>query len=383
MQAGTYYFDNGATSFPKAPGVAGAMSRYLNEQGVNIGRGSYGDSVDVAVQVLKVRGQLCRLLGHSGDARSCVFSAGVTMSLNQLLQGLLQPGDHWILSAMEHNAVARVAPLLERRGVSWSVAPCDEQGRVRPEAFAALIRPETKLAAVQHASNVSGTVQDLAQLGQICRDAGIFLIADCAQTAGHVPVKMDEWGLSAVAVPGHKGLLGPQGVGAAILTDALAQQLQPWLAGGTGSQSDSLLMPAQLPDRLEAGTLNLPGIVGLGAALDYLEATGVETLQRREQAQTAWLLQVLGDNPHLRLPGPDAAGRTGVISVDFLRRDNGEAAYALEQDYGILTRCGLHCAPLAHRTLGTYPQGTVRLSPGRTTPDEALARAVEAIEAIC
>lgn len=378
------YLDYGATSFPKAPGVADAMHRYLQQQGVNVGRSSYGASIDVALTVLQVRRRLCSLLGYGGDPRCCVFSSGVTMSLNLLLQGFLRPGDHWIISAMEHNAVARVAQALQGKGVAYSVAPCDAEGRILTEEFVRLLRPQTRLAAIQHVSNVSGTIQPLAELGRICRASDIALVADCAQSAGHLPVRMDDWGLSAVAFPGHKGLLGPQGIGGMILTETMAQQLQPLLFGGTGSRSDSLDMPLQLPDRLEAGTLNLPGIVGLGAALEHISIVGVEALRTHELALTQRFMDALRHNSRIRLPGTEcAAERTGVVSVEFRNRDNGEAADRLEREYGVLTRCGLHCAPLAHQTLGTFPQGTVRFSFGPATTTEQLDRAVAAIEAIC
>ncbi len=377
------YLDHAATSFPKAPGVGQAAAQFLEHRAVNINRGSYEGAVEGALEVFSVRQALCDLFGYGGDARQCAFSSGVTMSLNLILQGLTQPGDHMLISAMEHNAVARTAQLLKTRGVQVEVIPCDETGRVIPERFEAMLRPNTVLAAIQHASNVSGTIQPLKALGEICRSHGVPLVVDAAQTAGHYPIEMDAWYLSAVAFPGHKGLLGPQGIGGAILCPELSQKTSPLLAGGTGSESASLEMPRRMPELLEAGTLNLPGICGLGKALSYIKETGVAALQAHEAALTVRFLQQLRDNPHISIPGPGEEGRVGVVSVQFLRRDNAEAAFLLERDYGILTRCGLHCAPLAHKTLGTFPEGTVRFSFGFSTTIAEIDAAVKAIENIC
>lgn len=374
------YLDHAATAFPKAPGVGAAMADFLDTRAFNIGRGSYEEAVCGTLEVLRVRQAVCSLVGFGGDPRQCSFSSGVTASLNLLLQGLLPPGSHMLLSAMEHNAAARCAELLRSRGVEADIVPCSTDGTIRIDRFAAMIRSNTVLACVQHASNVSGTIQPLAELGRLCREKGILLVADCAQSAGHIPIEMDAWGLSAVAFAGHKGLRGPQGIGGAVITPALAARLEPVLAGGTGSHSDSLQMPARMPDRLEAGTLNLPGICGLGAALACIDTLGIDRIRAHEAALTARFLAALQDNPHVFVPGAEA--RTGVISVQFLRRDNAEAARLLEQDYGILTRCGLHCAPLAHRTLGTYPAGTVRFSLGITTTADEIDAAIRAINTI-
>lgn len=375
------YLDNAATGLPKAPGVGQAMAQFVESRAYNIGRGSYLEAVDETTEVYAVRQALCRLMGFGGDPRQCAFSAGVTTSLNLLLQGLLPPGSHMLMSAMEHNAVARCAELLRTRGVEVDLIPCDHDGRIRLDEVCGLIRPNTVLACVQHASNVSGTIQPLAELGKILREQGVFLIVDCAQSAGHLPIEMDAWGISAAAFPGHKGLCGPQGIGGAILTPELTERLHPVLAGGTGSASSSLNMPRQMPDRLEAGTLNLPGICGLGAALRYISEVGISNITAHENALTSRFLDAISDNPHIFVPGD--RDRAPVVSVQFLRRDNAEAAALLEREYGILTRCGLHCAPLAHRTLGTYPAGTVRFSFSHSTTPEEIDAAVRAIQKIC
>ena len=234
-----------------------------------------------------------------------------------------------------------------------------------------------------HGSNVCGTVQDAEAIGRICADRGVPFALDAAQTAGHLPIDFSSLHLSALAVPGHKGLLGPGGTGALLLRDDLAQRLTPLTAGGTGSASDSEYLPDYLPDKFESGTANLPGYYGWEAALRFVEETGVPALREHEMALCSRFLQGLADIPHVRLCGTrDLSRRVGVISVDFLRRDNAEAAYALEAEYGILTRCGLHCAPSAHRTLGTFPQGTVRFSLGFASTEADVDAALHALRAL-
>ncbi len=378
------YLDNGATSFPKSPGVGEAMKRYIEESGTNIGRSDYQLSADAGLQVLETRERLCGLLGFNGNYSHCVFTSGVTMSMNMIMQGLLRPGDHLIISAMEHNAVARIAALLEKQGVSLSLAPCDKNGILILDELEGLFRSNTRLVVIQHASNVCGAIQPITEIGAICKEKGVFFAVDTAQSAGHLPVCMDDWNASAIAFAGHKGLLGPQGIGGFILRDELLSQMRPLIAGGTGSKSDSLDMPEILPDCYEAGTLNLPGIMGLLEALRFIEQRGVQAFREHEKSLTGRFLDGLRNNPYIRVPGPESADkRTGVISVDFLRRDNGEAAFALEDQYGILTRCGLHCAPLAHKTLGTYPQGTVRFSLGFLSSVADVDAALRAIENLC
>ena len=358
------YLDNAATSFPKAPGVGEAMCRYVERLGRNVGRGSYAPAMEAAGGVLAVREKLAALVG-APDPRNIIFTPGATWGLNLLLRGLLRPGDRVITSPMEHNAVLRPLEQLRAAGVSVELLPCTDRGELVLDGLAERL-PGARAVALTHASNVSGTLFPIAQVGALCRQAGVFFLVDGAQTLGVLPVDVAAMGIDGLAFPGHKGLLGPQGIGGLALSPALAQALEPVVSGGTGSMSESLAMPPFLPDKFEAGTLNLPGIFGLGAALDYLAAEG-EALRARERklARHLWYRLMELDGEGLRVLGsgePDR--RVGVVSVDFPGRDNGEMAFRLEQEYGVQTRCGLHCAPLAHRTLGTFPQGAVRFSVG-------------------
>lgn len=379
---GRIYLDNAATSFPKPPSVAAAMTRYLTEVGASINRGVYASAQDAGMTTLLLREGLCRLFRHS-DPTHCILTSGNTMGLNMVLRGWLKSGDHCLVSSMEHNAVMRPLHDLAEQGVAFDRIPCDGEGRLDPADIPPLIRPNTRLVAIAHASNVGGGIQDAAAVGKICRERGIPLLLDAAQTAGHWEIDFEGWGLSALSVPGHKGLMGPSGIGALLLSPEFARELTPLVSGGTGSASDSERQPAYMPDRLESGTPNLPGIYGLHAAVEFILETGVEVLRRREEELTAQFLAELRDIPKIRLAGPwTLENRAGVISVDFLEQDNAEAAFCLEQRYGILTRCGLHCAPAAHRTLGTFPQGTVRFSTGWYTAPEEVSAATAAVREI-
>ena len=375
------YMDNAATSFPKPEGVSSSMKTYMDEVGATINRSVYGAAQDAGLTTLLLREAAAKLFHFPEPATHVILTPGATASLNMVIKGLLKPGDHCIVSSMEHNAVMR--PLLQLEGVSFDRIPCNAEGLLNPADVEPLIRPNTRLVIMAHGSNVCGAVQDAAAVGAICRRHGIPFVLDAAQTAGHIDIDFEGWGLSALAAPGHKGLLGPSGIGLLLLRDDFARLLDPLIAGGTGSASDSEYLPPYLPDRFESGTANLPGCYGWEAALRFIEETGVDVLRQHERALCARFLDGLADISGVRLVGPrNMDRRVGVISVDFLRRDNAEMAYALEAQYGILTRCGLHCAPSAHKTLGTFPQGTVRFSLGWASTEADVDAALAAIRAL-
>lgn len=374
------YLDNAATSFPKPAGVSSRMKEYLDEIGAPVNRSVYARAQSVGLVQLQLRERLARILHFEEPVTQVLLTSGATAALNQAIFGFLQPGDHCLVSAMEHNAVMRPLQMLAQRGVSFDRVPCRPDGSLLLEQIEPGIRPNTKLFVLAHASNVCGTVQDAAAVGAICRRHGVAFLLDAAQTAGHWPVDFTGFGLSALAVPGHKGLLGPAGIGALLVTRGFADRLTPILAGGTGSASDSELLPPYLPDRFESGTPNLPGIYGWERALEFVEQTGVETLRQRELALTERFLGGLAGLPGLRVFGrTDTANRVGVLSLDFPGQDNAELAGRLEREFGILTRCGLHCAPSAHRTLGTFPAGTIRFSLGAFNTEADVDAALEAV----
>lgn len=374
------YLDNGATSFPKAPGVGEAMLDYVNNIGANVNRSTYEASSEAEMVLIECRERLCTLFGTE-DITHAVFTPGMTAGLNMLLKGFLSPGDHVIVSSLEHNAMMRPLRQLEAQGVEFSRIPADSRGITDPKDILPLIRPNTRLVAIMHASNVCGTLLPVKEISDICRERGLPVILDAAQTAGHYPVNMKELGLSALCVPGHKGLLGPQGIGALMLDEEFAKRVEPLISGGTGSASDSDLLPPYMPDRFESGTLNIPGIFGLNAALGFILEKGVDTLRAHEEGLTRRFIDGLEGLP-LRLAGTKEINkRVGVISIDFTGRDNAEVAYELDKR-GIMTRCGLHCAPSAHKTLGTFPQGTVRFSIGYANAECDVDAAISAIKEI-
>ena len=378
----TIYLDNAATSFPKPEGVSGAMKSYLDNVGATINRSVYGSAQDAGLVTLQLRQRLKRLFHFSELVTHVILTPGATWGLNMAIKGFLKPGDHCIVSSMEHNAVMR--PLLQLEGVEFDRISCDREGLLDPRGIEPLIRPNTKLLVMAHGSNVCGSVQDAKAVGEICRKHGIAFVLDAAQTAGHYPVDFEAFGLSALCVPGHKGLLGPSGIGALLMTEDFAKALNPIVAGGTGSASDSEFLPDYLPDRFESGTPNLPGIYGWEAALRFVEETGVEALREHEMSLCLRFLDGLESIEGVNLCGTKELNRrVGVISVDFLHKDNAEAAFELETDYGILTRCGLHCSPSAHKSLDTFPRGTVRFSLGFSSTEADVDAALYAIESIC
>ena len=376
------YLDNAATSYPKAPGVASAMADYVEKVGATINRSSYASAQEAGLVTLSLRERLCRLFNHP-DPTHAVLTPGATAGLNMVIKGLLRPGDHCLVSSMEHNAVMRPLVQLEREGVAFERIPCDAQGRLRLEALPGMIKLNTRLVVMAHGSNVCGTVQDAEAVGKICRERGVPFALDAAQTAGHIEVDFERFGLAALVVPGHKGLLGPQGIGALLLEADFARRLTPLVAGGTGSASDSEELPGWMPDRFESGTPNMPGVYGWEAALGWLENTGIETLENHEKTLSKRFLEGIYGLKNVKLYGATVLeGRTGVFSVGFLNCDNAEAAWRLEREFGILTRCGLHCAPSAHKTLGSFPEGSVRFSTGWANTEADIDAALSAIAAI-
>ena len=380
MEMKRIYFDNGSTSYPKAPGVAEAMSKLIEQGAFNINRGNYEGAYEVAALVLETREMIAELF-HAESSRQVVFTPGITHSLNYLIKGLLKSGDHVLVTGLEHNAVMRPLCQMEKLGVSYEVIPTDREGMVKTEDVEKMIRKETKAVIVLHASNVCGTVVPIEEIGKICEKNRVFFAVDTAQSAGTIPVDMQEAKIDFLAFTGHKGLLGPQGIGGFLISDKLDKELTPLIAGGTGSISDSLEMPNMLPDKYESGTLNLPGIIGLHAALMYLKEVGVEAVHDKKMELTAYFLEELKKFPSIHVAGrKDTDQRVAVVSLDFQNADNAMVAFELESEYGIMTRVGLHCAPMAHKSLGTYPQGTVRIAFSASNTKDEIDVLLKALE---
>ncbi len=376
------YLDNASTTFPKPPCVTEAVCRYMTEMGTNVGRGEYASAFDTEDLVFDTRDALCALLGGA-DPSDVVFTRNVTEALNLVLKGFLHPGDHVIVSSMEHNAVMRPLTQLAAAGVTFSRAQCAPDGTLDATEVERLICPQPRAVVMTHASNVCGTILPVCEVGAICRRHGIPLVIDAAQTAGVVPISMEECGAAAICFTGHKGLLGPQGIGGCVLDPEFATQIDALVAGGTGSYSDSEQMPSFMPDRLEAGTPNLPGIAGLAASLAWLGEKGIDAVRGHELALTQRLLdglRPLAAARRVRLAGlPGTEGRTGVVSIQTPGYDLSQVAHDLDARFGIQTRVGLHCAPSAHKTLGTFPAGTIRFSLGWANTEADVDLAISAL----
>lgn len=376
------YLDNASTTFPKAPNVANAMSDYLTNYGININRGSYALAYDVEDIIYTTRQRLSNVFnGH--DPSHVIFTQNVTMSLNMVIKGLLKSGDHVLVSTMEHNAVMRPLTQLLDNGITFDVIPCDVTGSIKIDAIESLIRPNTVAIIINHSSNVCGTIQPIQSIGALCKAHNLHFIVDAAQTAGVIPINVKACHIDALCFTGHKGLLGPQGIGGIILTKEIAQTLTPLIAGGTGSFSHLETIPTHMPDAFEAGTLNLPGIIGLNDGLTYIESVGMKNIHNHELTLTKTFLEGLRSITGINIIGKqDIQDRTAVVSITIDSMDPASIAYELESNYHIMTRVGLHCAPRAHQTLGTYPEGTVRFSFGYANTLEDVDMALSALHTI-
>lgn len=377
----TAYLDHAATSFPKPPSVIAAMQDFLCQVGASAGRGSYAETDEAAALLGQTRRELGALLGAT-DPRRIIFTLNATGALNLALKGCLKPGSHVVTSDVEHNSVLRpVNALANTLGVTVSRVPANAAGEYDVSGIERLIRPETRLLVFQHGSNVSGAIQPIAAVSAIARAYGIPLLVDAAQTAGSVPLNVDKEGLDLVAVPGHKGLLGPLGTGALIVREGL--ELATVTEGGTGSASEWEHQPDAWPDRHEAGSHNMPGICGLLAGVRVVEGAGVPSVRAHKQLLVSALLRGLGDIRGIRVVGQtDAALNAGVVCIVLAGHDPGAFAVALDRRFRVSARAGLHCAPGAHRAIGSFPAGAVRLSVGISNSLDEVERAVDAVASL-
>ena len=377
------YLDNAATSFPKPEAVYAAMDHYNRQLGMAVGRGSSRASVEVQSIVDRCRSQAAQLLGAAAADR-VVFTFNGTDSLNLGIHGLLQSGDHVVTSSIEHNSVLRPLRSLERRQIiSLTCVHPDSEGRVEPAAVRAAIQDNTRLVVMLHASNVTGVLQPIEDIGHVARDQGVFFLVDAAQTAGHIPINMSQLPVDLLACPGHKGLLGPLGTGILCLRPDLEQSLLEIRQGGTGSDSSNEYQPVVLPDKYESGNHNAPGLCGLEAGLRFLAERSVESIQSEEQRLTALLMDELQRIQGIRIPGPAADKRLGVVSCVVEGLEPHECANILDEDFGIQTRAGLHCAPGIHHLHQTFDDGgSLRLSMGAFTTTEDVQTAAAALATI-
>ena len=386
------YFDNASTTFPKPQVVADAVYQYITHAGTNISRGTCATSSENLVYT--TRELLCEFFGAE-DSKNVIFTKNVTESLNIVIKGLLRGGNHVLVSAMEHNAVMRplqqigtelTADNAPADAITFSRIPCDAEGALRLDALPQLVRPNTRAIIMTHASNVCGTVQPLAEVGSFCKEHGLRFIVDSAQSAGILPLNMQELHIDALAFTGHKGLLAPQGIGGLLLREHIIDEILPLIVGGTGSLSHTERTPRFLPDKFEAGTLNLPGIAGLQAALTWLKQQDIDKIRTHELTLTQQFLDGLRQleaQELLCIVGKrNCNERLGVVSIATEKMDIAELAFILADKYAIATRVGLHCAPHAHKTLGTYPTGTLRFSFGWHNTATEVSAALHALSEV-
>ncbi len=365
------YLDNAATSFPKPDAVHEAVLQAMRAVGASPGRGGYRQSLEAGRILFQAREAVAGFFSISDSSR-VIFTHNATGALNLALQGTLTAGDHIITTSMEHNSLLRPLYALQSKGVELSIVPAGSDGVVSAEEIQRAVQANTRMIAVSHVSNVCGAIQPLQQLAEISRACGALFLVDAAQSAGYLPIDVEKYSIDLLAVPGHKGLLGPSGTG--LLYAAPRVPLKPVIHGGTGSHATAEEQPLVMPDGFEAGTHNLPGIAGLLAGIEFIGDVGLSVIHRHEHALLAQAEQALREIAGVTLHGPsDPSGRCSVLSFTASGVDSALLATELDYGFDIAVRAGLHCAPLAHRTLGTLPGGTVRVSPGWFTTSEEIA----------
>jgi cysteine desulfurase family protein len=374
------YLDNAATSFPKPSQVTEAVERTLRLNAANPGRGGHQLSIQAGRLVMECREIVARFFGVA-DAARIAFTANATEAINLGLFGALQPGDRVVTTSMEHNAVVRPLRALSDQGVEVVRVMGDSCGFVEPTAIRQACLPGTRMLVMNHCSNVTGTLQVIEEIGPWCRKQGIIFMVDAAQSAGIFPICVEEMAIDLLAVPGHKSLFGPTGTGFLYVRPGL--ELRPLLYGGTGNFSQSETQPIEMPERLESGTLNTIGLAGLKAGLEFLESVGLEHVRSHEQEMLTQLIDGLTRLDGVTLYGPlDSARHGGALSFNIKNLDPSMLGFRLDREYGICCRVGLHCAPEAHDTIGTLPEGTVRLSPGYFNSVADIEQTLAAIRAI-
>ncbi len=363
------YLDNAATSWPKPDSVYSAVDHYLRHLGAPAGRSGYAEAVEVSQAVENARRKIADLIAL-GDATHLIFTSNGTDSLNLVIHGLLQPGDHVITSVVEHNSVLRpLQDLEDSRSITLTRVGCGNSGIVDPDEVRQAIRPATRLVALAHASNVTGALQPIAEVGQLARETGVLVLCDAAQTVGHMPINMQTMNVDFLAASGHKGLMGPLGTGVLAIGPDGHRVLRSVRQGGTGTRSEQTRQPDELPGKYESGNLNVPGILGLAAAVDFIREHGQSALHDAQTALTARLLEGFNGVPGLRVRGPATAQqRVPLVSITLEGYDPQELALSLDAAHRIQVRPGLHCAPAMHEALRTHETGgTVRFSLGAFT----------------
>lgn len=372
------YFDHGATSFPKPRGMLEQMEECMLYYCGNPGRSGHRMSMKMGEKIYEARKEIGTVLGIEDPSR-LIFTKNTTEGLNLAMSGILREGDHVVTTAMEHNSVLRPLKELEGRGVTHTIVPADKQGNIAPELIKSAVKENTKLIAITGASNVTGTIMPIEVIAEYGASKGISTLLDGAQCVGCLPIHIEKAPFSMIAFPGHKGLLGPQGTGCLYVNPELKETLYPLLYGGTGTSSKSTSQPLDFPDGYEAGTLNGPGIIGLGYSAKYISRIGVDVIHGFEQDLINHLEHGLGNMDFVKVYGPKPDKKVGItlFSIDGLSSE--EVTERLNREYGIAVRGGYHCAGLAHKSIGTWEQGAVRLSVGPFNTHKEIQFAIESI----
>lgn len=377
------YLDNASTSFPKPKSVCDSMYNFLTNIGGNSGRSNHTNALESNRSVLSARENIASFFNFS-KMQNVIFTNNITSSLNILINGILKKGDHVITSSLEHNSVIRsLWNLKESNIIDLDIVDAGNLGILNAENFKSSIKSNTKLIILTHASNVIGTIQPIKEIGQLCKENNIFFVIDSAQSAGVLPIDFEELNLSALAFTGHKSLLGPQGIGGFLISDELNEICTPLILGGTGSLSHSLTQPDFLPDKFESGTLNIPGIIGLNEGINFINKEGLNTIYEHNNYLRQYLVEEMCNMPNYKIYGDlDPKKATTCVSFSHDKMDISELSFILDSDFNISNRSGLHCSPLAHKTIGTYPSGTVRFSIGYFNTIEEIKYTIDSLNKI-
>lgn len=374
------YLDNAATTFPKPEAVYDAMMDCMKNYCANPGRAGHKLAMKAAREIYDTRENIAKLF-NIDNPMNIVFTNNATDSLNLAIKGVVKPGDHIITTSMEHNSVIRPIKALEKLDVENTIVKCDKEGFLNPEDIRKAIKSNTKLIVTTHASNICGTLIDIKSVSEIAKSNNILYLVDASQTAGVYDIDLKNMNIDMLAAPGHKGLLGPQGTGILYIRDGLNVDILK--EGGTGSKSEELFQPDLLPDKYESGTHNTPGIVGLNEGVKFILKEGIDKIKSHEEELCEYMLSRLEEIPNIKIYGTkDVTKRAAVIIINIGNMDSGEITFLLDSQYDIATRSGIHCAPLAHETLGTLEQGAVRFSIGYFNTKEEIEKAIEALKEI-
>ncbi|MCD4658343.1 MAG: aminotransferase class V-fold PLP-dependent enzyme [Planctomycetes bacterium] len=378
------YLDYAATSFPKAPGVGDAMKQFMENSAGNPGRSGHHLSIAASKLLFEVREALSNLF-NMPTAEKVILTYNATYALNICLNMLLKPGDTAVTSSIEHNAVMRPLRAMEQKGLNLIVVPNNPDGTTDLAGFQNAITKKTKLVVINHASNIIGIIQPIREIGRIAHEKGALFLVDSAQTAGVLSIDMQKDNIDLLAFTGHKGLHGPTGTGGLLINDSVdVNALEPFILGGTGSRSEEERQPVYMPDKFESGTQNTIGFAGLLKAIEFINNKGLDEILAHEIALTRRIIKGLIEIPKVQVYGNlDVSLRTAVVSFNIMGKTCSDVGDMLNDEYDIMSRIGMHCSPSAHRTIGTFPQGTIRVAPGLFTTEKDIDDTISAVKKIC